>query len=74
MDAVTYALCKGMVENIEPGYTYKGSVDSTGSLPSGATKGDLYTVDGLQYVWDGTQWVNVEAGVAITTTQIDALF
>ena len=74
MDAVTYALCKGMVENIEPGYTYKGSVSAATDLPDDAEKGDLYTVAGVQYVWDGTDWVNVEAGVAITEGQIDALF
>ena len=74
MDIVTYALCKGMFGNIEPGYTYKGSVDTVADLPDDATNGDLYTVDGVQYVWDGTQWVNIEAGVAITEAQIDALF
>lgn len=74
MDIVTYALCKGMIGNIEPGYTYKGSVASVDDLPDDADNGDLYTVDGLQYVWDGTNWVNLEAGVAITEAQIDALF
>ena len=74
MDIVTYALCKGLVGNIEPGYTYRGSVASVDDLPDDAESGDLYTVDGLQYVWDGTNWVNLEAGVAITEAQIDALF
>lgn len=74
MDIVTYALCKGMIGNIEPGYTYKGSVESVSDLPDNADNGDLYTVNGLQYVWDGTDWVNVEAGVAITEGQIDSLF
>ena len=74
MDIVTYALCKGIMGNIEPGYTYKGSVASVDDLPDDADKGDLYTVSGVQYVWDSTQWVNIEAGVAITEAQIDALF
>ena len=74
MDIVTYALCKGMIGNIEPGYTYKGSAASVGDLPSGADNGDLYTVGGVQYVWDGTNWVNIEAGVAITEGQINSLF
>ena len=74
MDIVTYALCKGAIANLEPGYNYKGSVASTDDLPDDADKGDLYTVAGVQYVYDGTDWVNVEAGVAITEGQIDALF
>ena len=63
-----------MADNIEPGYTYKGSVETVGDLPAGASKGDLYTVSGVQYVWDGTEWLNIEASVAITEEQIDALF
>ena len=74
MDAETYAICRKIVANVEPGYTYKGSVSSTTDLPDDAEKGDLYTVSGVQYVWDGTDWVNVEAGVAITNSQIDSLF
>ena len=74
MDIVTYALCKGAIANIEPGYSYQGSVATVSDLPGDATKGDLYTVSGVQYVYDGTEWVNVETGVAITTAQIDALF
>lgn len=74
MDIVTYALCKNIVASVEPGYSYKGSVATVADLPGDATEGDLYTVGGVQYVWDGTQWVNIEAGVAITETQIDALF
>lgn len=58
------------VGSIAPGYTYKGSVASVADLPSGAETGDLYTVGGTQYVWDGTQWINM----SITNAQIDALF
>ena len=74
MDVVTYAVCKKIAANIEPGYSYKGSVSAVTDLPDDAEKGDLYTVSGVQYVWDGTDWVNVEAGVAITEGQIDSLF
>lgn len=74
MDVVTYAIVKGLAANLEPGYNYKGSVSATTDLPESATKGDLYTVDGVQYVWDGSDWINIETGVAITEGQIDALF
>lgn len=74
MDAVTYAILKKQVGSILPGYSYKGSVASVEDLPASGTTGDLYTVAGVQYVWDGTTWVNIEAGVAITEAQIDALF
>lgn len=55
---------------LPPAYTYQGSVASVADLPSGAETGDLYTVGGTQYVWDGTQWINM----SITNTQIEALF
>lgn len=74
MDAVTYALLKKQIGGIAPGYDYKGSVSSTGDLPSGASTGDLYTVAGEQYVWNGSSWVNLVLGSAITNSQIDSLF
>lgn len=58
------------IGSIAPGYTYKGSVATVADLPSGAETGDLYTVGGTQYVWDGTQWINM----SITNAQIDSLF
>jgi len=38
----------------------KGSVDTTGDLPTGADVGDLYIVlaDGNGYVWNGSSWTN----------------
>lgn len=76
MDIQTYALLKGLkreVENITPGYSYKGSVIDVSSLPSSDnTTGDLYTVGSEQYVWDGSVWVKL--GTAITNAQIDSLF
>lgn len=69
MDLVTYALLKGEVsglkaevEGISDGFTYKGSASSTSALPSGASKGDMYTVAGVKYVWDGSNWVKVSVG------------
>lgn len=39
-------------------YKYKGSVATTGDLPTGATAGDVYNVEasGMNYAWDGTVW------------------
>lgn len=39
----------------------KGSVNTVGDLPTGASNGDLYVVlaDGNGYVWNGTAWNNV---------------
>lgn len=39
----------------------KGSVNTVGDLPVGATQGDLYVVlaDGDGYVWNGAAWANV---------------
>lgn len=71
MDVITYALLNKKVQNVTLAYDYKGSVASVEDLPSGATKGDLYTVGGDQYVYDGSDWVIV--GGVITNAQIDAL-
>lgn len=60
------------MQAIPPAYTYKGSVATVGDLPESADLGDLYTVGGTQYVWDGTEWVI--ATDRITDAQIDALF
>lgn len=73
MDVVTYALLKKQINSILPGYTYKGGVALISDLPLSGTTGDLYTVGNLQYVWNGTEWI--EIGVqSITEAQIDALF
>lgn len=69
MDVITYALLKKKVDNVTLAYTYQGSVDLVSDLPSDAEIGDLYTVDGTQYVFDGTDWINM----SITDAQIDAL-
>lgn len=72
MDIVTYALLKKQIDSILPGYSYKGGVASTSDLPDDAETGDLYTVGGDQYVWNGSDWVNVVA--AIPDATINALF
>lgn len=88
MDIVTYALLKGevdktnqdveqlneRVDNVTLAYSYKGSVSSVSDLPDDADAGDLYTIDGIQYVWDGEDWIVVQSSVAITNSQIDSLF
>ena len=81
MDIVTYALLKGQVkelsdkvDNVTLAYSYKGSVSSVSDLPDDADTGDLYTIDGIQYVWDGEDWIVVQSSVAITNSQIDSLF
>ncbi len=77
MDMALYGLLKGEIEtavdNVTLAYKYKGSVDSTSELPDNAELGDLYTVNGTQYVWDGEAWV-LPYGTAITDAQIRALF
>lgn len=74
MDVVTYALLKKRIDNSSLAYTYKGSVPTVADLPGDADKGDLYTVDGFEYVFDGTAWVQIDNYVPITNAQIDALF
>lgn len=76
MDIVTYALLKKKISGITPGYSYKGSVATTADLPSGATTGDLYTVDAegnAQFVYNGTQWVQIYSQIA-SNAQIDGLY
>ena len=74
MDIITYALLSKKIANSTLAYTYKGSVANVSDLPDDASKGDLYTVDGVQYVYDGSDWVEVDLGNPITNEQIDALF
>lgn len=80
MDIITYGLLKGQinalsekVDNITLAFAYKGSVDSIDDLPDDATIGDMYTVDGVQYAWDGEYWIIIKAGNIITNEQIDEI-
>lgn len=75
MDVVTYALLSGKVSGVESmvtslaeGFTYKGSKSSVSALPDDADAGDLYTVDGKKYVWDGTAWVELKDSVELDAT------
>lgn len=75
MDVVTYALLSGKVSGVESmvtslaeGFDYKGSVSSVDNLPDDAAAGDLYTVDGKKYVWDGTSWVELKDSIELDTT------
>lgn len=64
------------VQQILPGYNYKGSVNSHNDLPNDATVGDLYTVkneDYAQYAWDGENWI-MPSFPTITEAQINSLF
>lgn len=46
------------------GVTIKGSVDEESKLPTtGNTVGDGYLVNGVLYIWDGTQWNNTGANI-----------
>ena len=78
MDGGTYALLKkkisevnSKVSSLAEGFSYKGSVASVEALPQSATAGDMYTVSGAKYVYDGSSWVVIDV---ISTEQIDAFY
>ena len=70
MDITEYGMLRKSLENysddkfdaITTDMDYKGSVASASNLPASGTLGDIYTtVDtGARYVWDGTQWTQIE--------------
>ena len=62
------------VANVTLAYTYKGSVATVSDLPNDAQLGDLYTINGDQYVWDGTSWVVAGSGLPLSNAQIDSVF
>ena len=78
MDIVTYALLNKKMAAVASGITIKGSVSSVSDLPSGASVGDEYFVDGVPYVWDGDNWIQLKSGgasvEAITAAEIDELW
>lgn len=61
-------------------YRYKGSVAAVSALPTGATVGDVYNVEGdngQNYAWDGQKWDALGGSIQIevaTDDDIDALF
>ena len=49
---------------------------STSALPEDPEQGDLYTVTGegnAQYVWDGSEWINLSAEIARLNSEITAI-
>ena len=55
----TYATKTELSQQVASVYKVKGSVANESALPKeGNTTGDVYNVetDGMNYVWDGTQW------------------
>ena len=76
MDIATYALLKKQIDQVTPGYDFKGSVASTDDLPSSATTGDLYIVESegnAQFVYDGSEWIQIYSQIA-SNAQIDGLY
>ena len=76
MDIATYALLKKQIDQVTPGYDFKGSVASTDDLPSLATTGDLYIVKSegnAQFVYDGSEWIQIYSQIA-SNAQIDGLY
>lgn len=64
------------VNSILPGYKYRGSVAQMTDLPQNPETGDLYTVEGenyVQYAWDGQRWITPNYP-SLTEEQIDSLF
>lgn len=61
-------------------YRYKGSVTAVANLPTGASVGDVYNVEGdngQNYAWTGTEWDSLGGSIQIevaTDEDIDALF
>lgn len=64
MDIITLALAKKSSKNyvdnkldaITTNMDYKGSVSSVEDLPATATAGDIYSVGGERYLYNGTTW------------------
>lgn len=47
------------VSGLAEGFDYKGSVATVEDLPANPSQGDMYTVAGVKYVYDGTDWVEM---------------
>lgn len=82
MDITEYGMLRKSLENysdnkfdaITTDMDYKGSVASVSDLPVSGTLGDVYTVSntGARYVWDGTQWTQIESVASQLQEIIDA--
>ena len=83
MDILTYALLNGKVSSVanvldglNSGFDYKGSVASAENLPSGASVGDTYTVtdeNNEKYTWNGSEWIKTDLKYEGVTEDIDDL-
>ena len=74
----TYATKTELTQQVASVYKVKGSVANESALPQeGNTTGDVYNVetDGMNYVWDGTQWDKLGGTVDLsnyyTKSQVD---
>ena len=74
----TYATKTELSQQVASVYKVKGSVETESALPQeGNTIGDVYNVetDGMNYVWDGTQWDKLGGTVDLsnyyTKSQVD---
>ena len=74
----TYATKTELSQQVASVYKVKGSVATESALPQeGNTTGDVYNVetDGMNYVWDGTQWDKLGGTVDLsnyyTKSQVD---
>ena len=74
----TYATKEELNSKVASVYKVKGSVATESALPQeGNTTGDVYNVetDGMNYVWDGTQWDKLGGTVDLsnyyTKSQVD---
>ena len=75
-DQTLYALLKGQINQITPGYDFKGTVATADDLPEDPTTGDLYLVaseGNAQFVYDGSDWQQIYSQIA-TNAQIDGLY
>lgn len=75
-DLTLYALLNSKVNQITPGYDFKGTVATLDDLPDDPTTGDLYLVaseGNAQVVYDGSDWQQIYSQIA-TNAQIDGLY
>ena len=64
------------IDDMGSGMSYCGSVDTIADLPDDADIGDTYTVIGegnAMYLWDGTEWIEQNAGMFDSVAAIIAL-
>ena len=69
---------QNVLDGLQKGFDYKGSVATRSNLPANPEVGDCYTVtneDNAECLWDGSNWIDLGSSItAITKAQINALF